>query len=70
MCVVIFSTNLSETFLILRRNEQCWSSYKAFVILVRFKKKKKLEFSRLIFEKLSNVNFMFMVPRIVMYSMK
>jgi len=42
MCVVIFSTNLYETFLILRRNEGDFiinaycPSYKASVILVRF----------------------------------
>jgi len=40
MCVLIFSTNLSETFFILRRTEKYmiknvyWSSYK--VILLRF----------------------------------
>jgi len=42
ICVFIFSTNLSETFLILRRNERDmiknvhWSSCKVLFILVRF----------------------------------
>ena len=42
MCVVIFSTNLSETFLILRRNERdmiknvYWSSNKVHFIYVKY----------------------------------
>jgi hypothetical protein len=42
MCVLIFSPNLSETFLILRRIQRdvmkkvCWSSCKVPVIIVRY----------------------------------
>jgi hypothetical protein len=42
MCVLIFSTILSETFLILRRIKRdfiinvCWSSFEVLFILVRF----------------------------------
>ena len=54
-CVLIFSTNLSETFFILRRTKLdviksvYWFSCKIPVILVRF--------SRHIFEKYPNIRF-------------
>ena len=59
MCVLIFYATLSETFLILRRTQRDIitnarrSSRKVQVILVRFLT--KLEFSRQIFEKYSNI---------------
>jgi hypothetical protein len=61
MCVLIFSTILSETFLILRRIERdiikivYWSWCKVSVILVKFVT--RLEFSRQIFEKYSHIKF-------------
>jgi len=61
MCVLIFSTTLSEIFLILKRNERVviepvyWSSRKVLVIFVRFLK--NLEFLDSFFEKYLNIKF-------------
>ena len=60
MCVLTFSTNLSETFLIVRRTERdvikkyigLHVSYPLFLSYL-----KNLEFSRQIFEKYSNIKF-------------
>jgi len=57
----VFLQDLSEIFFILRRNERemieivNWSSRKVHCIIVRFNM--KLEFSRQIFEKSSNIEF-------------
>ena len=58
MCVLIFSTILSETFLVLRRIERhtIKNIYLAFQIFM------KLEFSRHIFEKKALSNFMKIRP--------
>ena len=62
MCVLIFSTTLSETFFVLRRNERdmieniCWFEIQSpdfFFLQILM----KTEFSQQIFEKYSNVKF-------------
>jgi len=60
LCVLVFSTNLSVTFLILRRTERDRSkSYIGLHVKARHSCQilMKLEFSRQIFEKYSNIKF-------------
>jgi hypothetical protein len=61
VCVLIFSTFLSETFLILRRNERDMikKCILAFLYSIRYfcQILRKLEFPQQIFEKYSNIKF-------------